>query len=48
MWELVDYARQQVATAHSITGDPASERIQLTTWMLLPHRTVASPQTGCA
>ncbi|MGW4888164.1 SNF2-related protein [Streptomyces graminearus] len=39
VWELLDYARQQIATAHGITDDPASERIQLTAWMLLPHRT---------
>lgn len=42
VWELLDYARRQVATAHGITDDPASERIQLTAWMLLPHRTGAS------
>ncbi|MCX5426174.1 SNF2-related protein [Streptomyces sp. NBC_00078] len=43
VWELLDYARQQVATAHGLTDDPTSERIQLTAWMLLPHRTAGSP-----
>jgi hypothetical protein len=38
VWELLDYARQQVATAHGITDNPASEHIQLIAWMLLPHR----------
>ncbi|WP_438452963.1 SNF2-related protein [Streptomyces asiaticus] len=38
VWELLDYARQQVATAHGITDTPASNRIQLIAWMLLPHR----------
>ncbi|MEV4974973.1 SNF2-related protein [Streptomyces scopuliridis] len=38
VWELLDYARQQVATAHGVTDDPAGERIQLTAWILLPDR----------
>ncbi|MBT2397862.1 SNF2-related protein [Streptomyces sp. ISL-100] len=45
VWELLDYARQQVATAHGITDDPASERIQLAAWILLPHRN-SRPGTG--
>ncbi|WP_416962307.1 hypothetical protein [Streptomyces sp. Agncl-13] len=48
VWELLDYARRQVATAHGITDDPASERIQLTAWMLLPHRTNAGPRASRA
>ncbi|MFI5756822.1 SNF2-related protein [Streptomyces sp. NPDC051569] len=46
VWDLLDYARNQVAHAHAIPDDLAKHRIHLLTWMLLPNRdTPADPHT---
>ncbi|MEU6965960.1 SNF2-related protein [Streptomyces chrestomyceticus] len=38
VWELLDYARDEVADAHAIPRICAEDRIRLVAWMLLPHR----------